>query len=114
MRPWTPGRGLVGPSRSVSDWACAEPRRHRQPVMLTSARLMFMAVVDVGIMRVRMFEPFVLVFMGVPNARGHRMIMRVLMMFVVRVRVRVSHFLVHVQVFVALGDVQPHADSHQS
>ena len=53
------------------------------------------------------------VLVAVPSARSHRMVVSVLMMFIMEVCVRVSCFLVRVEVFMALGDMQPHTDSHK-
>jgi hypothetical protein len=70
-------------------------------------------MVDVGIMGMGVFEPFVPVRMSVWFARG--VVWRVLMlvMLVVNVAVFVRHWFVHVPVFMSFRNVQPDSRSHQ-
>ena len=53
------------------------------------------------------------VLVAVPCTRSHWMVVSVLMMLIMEMCVRVSYFLVRVEVFMALGDMQPHTDSHK-
>ena len=64
-----------------------------------------MPVVEVGIMRMRMYQARVLMAMGMKFARRIVGRMRVLMMFVVVMEMFVFYRLVDVLVFVSLGDV---------
>ena len=74
---------------------------------------MAVPVVQVGVVRVSMPQPPVLVHMVVRPARLRGTFVRVLVVLVVHVLVRMRDRLVHVVVLVALAQVQPHADAHQ-
>jgi hypothetical protein len=73
-----------------------------------------MPVMDVGVMRVGMFQPRVSVAMGVRFARRIAWRVLVLVVLVVVVAMFVFQRLMDVLVFVSLGDVQPDADEHEN
>jgi hypothetical protein len=73
-----------------------------------------MPVMDIGIMRVSMFQPRVLVAMSMRFARRILGRMYVLVVLVVMVEMFVFHRLMDVLVFVSLGDVEPHANEHEN
>jgi hypothetical protein len=73
-----------------------------------------MPVMDVGVMRVGMFQPRVSVAMGVRFARRIAWRVLVLVVLVVVVEMFVFQRLMDVLVFVSLGDVQPDADEHEN
>ena len=69
-----------------------------------------MPVMNVWVMRMRMYQTRVLVAMGMRFARRIVWRMRVLVVLVVVVEMFVFHRLMDVLVFVSFGDVQPDAD----
>ena len=71
-------------------------------------------VVHVGRVRMRVVDPAVPMKMAVRLAGRFAAGVGVTMMFVVHVRMRMRHRLVNVPVFVALGEVQPHAQPHEA
>lgn len=73
-----------------------------------------MPVMNVWVMRMRMYQTRVLVTMGMRFASRIVKRMRVLMMLVVVVEMFVFHRVVDVLVFVSFGDVQPNADQHEN
>jgi len=74
---------------------------------------MLMLVMNVGVMRVAVRDGFVGVRMRMRFGAIPREIVGVLVMDVVHVAVGMGDGLVLVHVFVALAQVQPHADAHQ-
>ena len=74
---------------------------------------MAVAVMGVGIMRVRMHQQFVAMRMAVRFVGwvGGRMLM--LMMFIMMMHVFMLHCLMRVDVRMPFGQVQPHANRHQ-
>ena len=77
---------------------------------------MFMAVMRLGEMRMAVHQWLVLVQMIVPRAGRHRHCVLVVVMRValaMAVLVGVFYRSVHVTMFVALGQMQCHADGHQ-
>jgi hypothetical protein len=75
---------------------------------------MFVAMVDVGEVGVAMNDRKVLVPVGMRLFGIYPRGMRVLMVFVMRVRVRVGQILVAMRVFVPLGQMEPDSSPHQS
>ena len=71
-------------------------------------------VMDVGIMRVGMCQPCVLMAVGVRFAWRIAGSVFVLVVLVVIVKVLVLHRLVNVPMFVAFGNVQPDACEHEN
>ena len=71
-------------------------------------------VVHVGCVRMRVVDPAVPVEMAVRLAGRFAAGVGMAMMFVVCVRMRMRHRLVNVPVFVAFGEVQPHAQPHEA
>ena len=74
---------------------------------------MHMAMMDVGVVRMRMRQPNVLMRMRVGPVAVRFEVVRVAMMGIMRVLVRVAHRLVSVRVSMVLRDVQPDASQHQ-
>lgn len=74
---------------------------------------MWMAVVDVRVMRVLVDQRFVPVAVDMRLLAVPRKVVRVLMVLVVAMRVRVLHRFVRVFVLVPLAQVQPEAEGHQ-
>ena len=72
-----------------------------------------MPVVRVGEMRVVVAQGFVAMPVRVRGPRRYRRVMRMLMVQVVLVLVVMLQRFVPVPMFVALAQVQPHADGHQ-
>ncbi len=68
---------------------------------------------DVRVVRMRVRERFMSVPMCVRLSRWIARFVRMLVVLVVCVEVFVLQCLVHVQVLVLLGQVQPHADRHE-
>ena len=74
---------------------------------------MRMAVMNVGIVRMRMSEPVVAMIMRVRRLVVPREIVFVMMVFVVRMFVGVQRRFVRVTMAVSLRHVQPNAGDHQ-
>ena len=72
-----------------------------------------MPVVGVGEVRMGVGQWFVPVRMTVTYTGRHLDVMRMLMVFVVNMRMVVRHLLVDVQMFMALGQMQPDTERHQ-
>jgi len=73
-----------------------------------------MPVMDVGVMRMRMYQTRVLMTMGMRFARRIVGRMLVLVVLVVVMEMFVFHRVVDVLVFVSLGHMQPNADEHEN
>jgi hypothetical protein len=76
--------------------------------------LMPMAMMDVRIVRVSVGQILVVMDVGMWLAGRIGWLVDVLVMFVVRVEMVVCHCLVAVRVGVALGEMEPYADRHQT
>ena len=74
---------------------------------------MIVMVMDVGIVRVGMRQPCVLMAVGVRFAWRIAGRVFVLVVLVVIVEVLVFHWFVNVPVFVAFGHMEPNADEHE-
>ena len=75
---------------------------------------MRVAVMAVGQMCMRVVQGRMHMPMAVHRAGGDNGIVRMVVMFVVRVAMFVRNFAVRVRMFVAFAQMQPHADRHQS
>ena len=73
-----------------------------------------MAVMDVWIVRMSVGQILVVMDVGMWLAGRIGWLVDVLVMFVVRVEMVVCHCLVAVRVGVALGEMEPYADRHQT
>ena len=71
-----------------------------------------MPVMDVGVMRMRVRHPRMVVGMAMRFAGGITDGVTVLMMLIVHVSMRVLHFLVYVYVLVPFADVKPYTNAH--
>src|SRR4051794_35155243 len=92
----------------------APARRSRIMSLASACRVsVFVAVVDVRVVRMAVADRLVAVRVAVGLAGRVAGEVLVLVVLVVAVQVIVLHRLVFVLVFVALGQVQPHADAHQ-
>ena len=75
---------------------------------------MRVAMMDIGIMRVRMFQPLMPVGMGVRLARRIARRVLVLVMHVVRMFVLMGHCFMNVPVLMSFRNVQPDSRSHKN
>jgi hypothetical protein len=73
-----------------------------------------MAVMDIGIMRVRVSQFIVLMHMGMWFARRVGRLVLMPVVLVVAVQMLVRHRLMPVPMSVAFGEVEPHANNHQA
>ncbi len=72
-----------------------------------------MLMMHVGHMRMRVHQSCMPMLMRVGFAQCILWPVRMLMMFIMRVGVRMSYRFMLVEVFVALRDMKPHAETHQ-
>ena len=75
--------------------------------------LVLVLVMDVRVMRMAVGQRRVSVLVGVGLASLPIEVVHMLMVFIVYVAVRVGDRLMGVQVFMALGEMQPYARAHQ-